>query len=146
MCIFVFIQNHLSVAEVYFRRRFFRSCWSKKNHILGDYGAVGLFLILINALLWTLRHTSCTVYYPMRPWTTFASTMCGGRGGVGDAAYYRLDLQQLHARYSKPNGWEWNFQKLAWVSGQCKLKAVSFMKSNLDVKCIKYVSVQCTSQ
>jgi hypothetical protein len=47
----------------------------------------------------------------------------------------------LHVWYSPSGevhcGWGWDFLKYALSTGQCKLKAVSFMKLNLDIKFIK---------
>ena len=126
------LHNHLSLTlyrvfyELWMLLRKMISYFSVINKIL-----INIVLISINALLWAAPATHTVAICTTRPvtaggWHTNSMLIC-----------------YAHERSPHPSGTvhcvrSWVFRKPASNTDHCKLKAVSFMKLNLDVKCISY--------
>jgi hypothetical protein len=116
-------------------------CNSKNSYQHRSYSQLllccGCFLILVNALLWIAHHTFCSTLYDMQTWTNNASVT---KWSVTEA-HFRL-ISSTWCELFTTKWWGlWlraRFLKSCFKQGQCKLKPVSSMKWNLDVKFIRY--------
>jgi hypothetical protein len=88
---------------------------------LSSYCSMGLFLILVSKLQWTVHTTHAVVLYALWP-----EQLAGDKQIPSLSGHFHVWYSHLSGKVWCGRGWD--FLQPALYSGQCKLKAVSFIK------------------